>query len=329
MVAMPESEKVSVRLLQQGTRATPPESMPLASGRLKAMALADARIRRATSIEIIHYEGGATPAAMAHALVAAGPPPDILVCTVHDWSAAALGALAETFKRLNPDGWAVFGGPHVTGGAARTFAVFPAVDVVVHGEGEFTFRDLLNEYLDGASARVLGSVAGISHVDLDGRMVTTPPRERVHDMDALPSPALTGALDLVRADGTFRYDAALMETSRAGRLRRRAFSRERLRQELELYARLKAPAVRLCDAGFGLLPLAGEFVEDVIAVHERTGHPRALEAMWAGSDMKALHGIVRRLREAGLHYSFTRPGTALTAAGSRRPPALTGPRCRA
>lgn len=309
--------KTSVFLVQQGVWEMPLESMPLASGYIKATALVDDRIRESADIAIHNFRGGTTNAAMANAMFSSGPP-DVIAFSVLGWNFRSFGALAETFKQLNPDGWVVFGGTHVAEQAARVFRTFPEVDVVVNGEGELTFRDLLNARLDGADRRDLRSVAGISYQDAEGVVVTNPERERIEDLEVIPSPFLTGALDLTDADGEFRYDVALMETNRgcpykcafcywggAVAQKVRAFSIERLRQELELFAKLKVHTVVLCDANFGLLPGDVEFVEALIETRDKYGFPRALETSWAKNKSKRFYQIVKMMKEAGMRSSFT------------------------
>lgn len=310
-------ERISVQLVQQGIWDLPLESMPLAAGYLKSTALADERVRDRVSIEIHNFRGGDGVTKMAQELFA-GSPPDVMAFSVLGWNFREFGVLAETFKQLNPDGWVVFGGTHVANQAERTFRMFPDVDVVVNGEGEFVFADLLHAYSRGRSKHSLGLINGITYVDVDGKPVTTLPRDRIDDLDVIPSPFLTGAIDLTDEDGKFRYDVALMETNRgcpykcsfcywggAVGQRVRAFSRERLRAELELFAQHKVHTIVLCDANFGMLPIDGEFVEDLLAVRAEHGYPQALEGSWAKNKSKTFFDIVHTMKEAGLRSSFT------------------------
>jgi radical SAM C-methyltransferase len=309
--------KKRVYLVQQGVWEMPLESMPLASGYLKATALADDRIRAATDIQIHNFRGGTNNAAMANAMFSHGYP-DVLSFSVMGWNFRQFGELAATFKQLNPDGIVVFGGTHVANQAARTFRIFPEVDVVVNGEGEFTFRDLLHAYLDGTPTEALHGVAGVSFRDKGGAVVTAEDRERIVDLESIPSPFLTGALDLTDDNGDFRYDVALMETNRgcpykcsfcywggAVGQKVRAFSIERLRRELELFAKLKVHTVVACDANFGLLPGDVDFVEALIETRDRFGFPRALETSWAKNKSKTFYRIVKMMKDAGMRSSFT------------------------
>lgn len=305
-----------VWLVQQGVWAMALESMPLAAGYLKATALEDERIAREVDIQIHNFDGGVTLFEMANVLFRDGAP-DVLAFSVLGWNYQTFGAIAETFKQVNPDGWVVFGGNHVSSQAERVFGSFPQVDIVVNGEGEFTFRDLVLAHLQDRPRDALHDVHGISF--RSGReIVTTPDRPRIDDLDAIASPVLTGVIPLANEEGQFRYDVALMETNRgcpykcsfcywggAVGQRVRAFSRERLRQEVEVFAQHKVHTIVMCDANFGMLPADAEFVEEVIAIRERYGFPKSIETSWAKNKSKIFYQIVKRMKEAGLHSSFT------------------------
>src|SRR5262249_48606810 len=154
-----------VALVQQGVWDMPLESMPLASGYMKAMALADDEIRASADIEIFNFRGGVTHATIANKLFTGRVPP-VLAFSVLGWNYGAFGSLAATFKQLNPDGWVIFGGTHVAGQGERVFRMFPQVDIVVNGEGELTFCDLLRARLAGMSRHELGGISGISYQDV-------------------------------------------------------------------------------------------------------------------------------------------------------------------
>ncbi|MGH3564918.1 MAG: KedN5 family methylcobalamin-dependent radical SAM C-methyltransferase [Pseudonocardia sp.] len=308
---------LQVWLVQQGIWAMALESMPLVSGYLKATALQDERVAASMDIHIHNFDGGATLFSMANKLFQDGAP-DVIAFSVLGWNYREFTALAETFKQINPDGWAVFGGNHVSHQADRVLAMHPFVDVVVNGEGEFTFRDLLVARLDRVSARNLHDVQGISFQDADGRIVTTADRPRIDDLDLIPSPFLTEVIPMVDGNGEFPYDVALLETNRgcpykcsfcywggAVGQRVRAFSRERLRQEIELFAQHKVHTLVLCDANFGMMPIDLEFVQDVIELRARYGFPKSIETSWAKNKSKVFFEIVKSMKEAGLHSSFT------------------------
>jgi hypothetical protein len=96
-------ETVGVSLVQQGVWDMPLESMPLASGYIKAAALADEEIRQRADIKIHNYRGGVTHAAIANDLLTENDS-DILAFSVLGWNFRTFGSLAATYKQLNPDG---------------------------------------------------------------------------------------------------------------------------------------------------------------------------------------------------------------------------------
>ncbi len=309
--------KRRIWIVQQGVWNLRLESMPLAAGYLKAYADADARIAAECDIRIFSLSGGDTTLMMVEKLFFREIP-DIVCFSVLGWNYGQFKKIAETFKQYNPDGWVLFGGNHVSHQADRVFAEAWDVDVVVNGEGELTFREILCEYLAGVSKHDLHRVDGVSFRDEEGEVVTTRDRKRIQDLDIIPSPVLSGAIPLLNEHNEFRYDVAFMETNRgcpyqcafcywggAVGQKIRRFSRERLKAELELYGRLGVNDVILCDANFGMLRQDQVFVEDLISVRDEYGFPRNLEASWAKNKSKIFFQIVQDMKEAGLHSNFT------------------------
>jgi len=315
--------KRSVWIIQQGVWDMPKESMPLAAGYLKAAALADEEIQREMDIRIFNFGGGNSLTVMAEKIFSQGTP-DILAFSVFGWNYREFGALAETFKQIRPDGWVIFGGTHVANQGARTFRNFPDVDVVANGEGEAIFPALLRAYLGGRDVTSLHDIPGITFRlgergdAARGDVHTTQEAARIQDLDSIPSPFLTGAIPLVDGRGEFRYDVALMESNRgcpykcafcfwggAVGQKVRAFSRDRMRAELEIFGYHKVHTVVLCDANFGMLQSDFEFVEDVIRTREKFGFPRAVEGSWAKNKSKIFYDIVSMMKQQNMKSSFT------------------------
>src|SRR6185437_4978779 len=317
MVANMSHAKRSAWIIQQGVWDMPKESMPLAAGYLKAAAMADERISAEMDVRIFNFGGGDSLTTMAETVFSSGIP-DVLAFSVFGWNYREFGALAEAFKQIRPRGWVIFGGTHVANQAERTFRHFPDVDIVANGEGDLVFPELLRAYLGDRRVADLHDVEGISYRDEDGGVHTTADATRIQDLDLIPSPFLHGAIPLTDHHGEFRYDVALIETNRgcpyrcafcywggAVGQRVRAFSRERLRAELEIFGYHRVHTVVLCDANFGMLQGDLEFVEDVIRTREKFGFPRAVEGSWAKNKSKTFYDIVRLMKQQGMKSSFT------------------------
>lgn len=306
---------LDIGIVQQSAWDIPLDSMPLAAGYLKSVVDADECVDGEADVTIHNFRGGLSLNAMARQLLS-GRLPDVLAFSVLGWNYRSFACLAQTYKQLRPDGLVVFGGNHVAHQAERLSREAPWVDVVVNGEGELTFRDLVREVVRDRAHPDLTGVAGISFT-MDGALRTNADRPRIEDLDTIASPFLSGAIPLTDDRGAFPYEFALMETSRGcpykcafcywgGAIgqRVRTFSRERLAAELDLMGRHRVHTVFLCDANFGMLQSDEEFVEDLIRTRERYGYPVALEANWAKNKSERFHRIVRELKRHDLKSSF-------------------------
>ena len=78
----------------------------------------------------------------------------------------------------------VIGGPHITSNPEDLLGC-PEADMAVIGEGENTFRELVESIEKGEDA---SRVKGLAY-NLDGKVFFTPPREFISDLDLLPFPA--------------------------------------------------------------------------------------------------------------------------------------------
>jgi radical SAM superfamily enzyme YgiQ (UPF0313 family) len=160
--------------------------------------------------------------------------PDVVAFSVMCWNARAVAEAARLIHAAKPDALIVLGGPEVGPIAEEVLAEQPAVDLVVRGEGEETFGDVLDAVLGG---RDPSRISGVTARRGD-RVVSAPDRPLVEDLDSLPSPYLSGIL--APAEGstyleTYRgcpYSCAYcFEGKGYGRIRR--FSKERVRAEIE------------------------------------------------------------------------------------------------
>lgn len=93
--------------------------------------------------------------------------------------------IASALRRLRPSSRIVLGGPQATSTDVETLAAFPAVDLVVRGEGDATVPELIRAIQEGGD---LSRVRGLTH-RLREEVVRTPDAEPVADLDSLPRAA--------------------------------------------------------------------------------------------------------------------------------------------
>jgi len=294
------------------------ESMPLAAGYLKANALKNIQINNEASIEICNFGGAASSFRIMKEMFLDSELPDVIACSVYGWNLNIFGSVAETFRQFNPNGWVIFGGPHVTNQAERVFSLFPSVDIVVNFEGEVTFSELIENFLNNRSKNDLFDIKGISFKTNMGHIISTEKRKRLKNLDDIPSPFLSGAIPLQNKNGIFRYDVALMETNRgcpnncafcfwggATGENINYFSIDRLTEEVELFGKLGVREIVLCDANFGMNSKDEEFIETVIRAKEKYGFPKRIITSWVKTKRKSFYNILDRMNKTNLSTSFS------------------------
>lgn len=112
--------------------------------------------------------------------------PDLFAVSVFTHNRFEALRLAVLAKEINPACVTVFGGPHATHRFTAILKENPAVDLVVLGEGEATFLELVRMVASGEQR--FEAVAGLAC--RSGEVIHYSSRPPLADLDALPSPAL-------------------------------------------------------------------------------------------------------------------------------------------
>jgi radical SAM superfamily enzyme YgiQ (UPF0313 family) len=112
--------------------------------------------------------------------------PDLFGCTV---SALTSNLAYSTITSVNnkfPGMPIICGGPHSTAAPEHVINNCP-VDICVRGEGEVTFTELIEHF--AGTGKSLEAIDGIVFRGTDGKLVRTPNRAFVRDIDSIPMPA--------------------------------------------------------------------------------------------------------------------------------------------
>lgn len=99
----------------------------------------------------------------------------------------------ETAKKVNPDILTVTGGQHFTATAQESLETFPEIDVIVRGEGEQTFTELVKN-ADKRSS--FSRINGISFRH-KGKIIHNPDRPLIQNLEELPYPGYHFVKDVV------------------------------------------------------------------------------------------------------------------------------------
>ena len=243
-------------------------------------------------------------AAAARAALAGGLEP-VVGIGFYTWNAAEFLELVRALHAAAPEVAIVGGGPHVQ--QAEDYLGIDPIDVIVLGEGEATFQELLDAPRAGWAR-----VPGIAWLGADGSVRRTPPRERQQDLARIPSPF--DVIELVGADGQALYDAVTYETTRGCPYRcafcewgtgaigtkMLGFPLERLRRDWERIVRAGIPNIWLADSNFGALRDDLEKTRLICELKQRYGLPRTFATSWSKKHSPRVQEIVLLLHRHGL-----------------------------
>lgn len=207
----------------------------LAFGYLKAYALKDNLLTDKANIQIMDFsqEGNNVTQVLYYISMIK---PDILGLSCYCWNMDKIERLTIQVKKILPETIIILGGPEVGPIAADYLNTNRYVDVIIKGEGEISFSELLKYYVLNKGS--LEKIKGIAYRK-NGETIENEDQVLIENLDDIPSPYLTGILspkDSVTYLETYRgcpYRCAYcFEGKNFPKLR--YFSEERTKQELKL-----------------------------------------------------------------------------------------------
>ncbi len=243
--------------------------------------------------------------------------PAVYLFSNYLWSHERCLDVSRRVKELSPASITVHGGPDTPkyeSDVARYFQAYPHVDVTVRGEGEQAAAEVLSALAgvigtESPDLSVLADVSGISYRTADGP-ARTADRDRIADLDAIPSPFLTGLVDVYAGiPGTMvtmetnrgcPYGCTFCDWGSATTSRVRKYDLERVYDELAWCADHGIEMVSVADANFGMFARDVEIAEELARQRARTGFPKSFGVSYAKNTVKHLQEIIGILSDAGV-----------------------------
>jgi anaerobic magnesium-protoporphyrin IX monomethyl ester cyclase len=248
-----------------------PGYQSLALGNVRAYAEAHERLRGKVGFQTLDLTTDVDPWWVAYRVLRMQP--NVVAFSVFCWNARAVYEACRIIRNAEPKMTIVLGGPEVSPDAERVLAANPAVDIIVRGEGEVTFTELLRVIASGKRVWMCEGVTARR----DAEIVSAPDRALIEDLDTIPSPYLAG---LIVPNETLTY----IETFRGcphncsycfeakGASGIRSFSQERVKAEIDLVA--SGRGVRtfsFVDSVFNLTADRLHWLADLMEPHARRG----------------------------------------------------------
>ncbi len=106
--------------------------------------------------------------------------PELIGFSTYIWNVNEILQISEALKTIKPELKILLGGPEVSFDGVRLMEKNKFIDYIVYGEGEETFREMLQ-------AEYLCDVKGLIFRNRE-EVVINPPREQIENLDIIPSP---------------------------------------------------------------------------------------------------------------------------------------------
>jgi hypothetical protein len=274
-----------------------------------------------TAIELVHFrdikhlhawQSGWPGSGLLRAreALAAGLQP-IIGFSFYTWNAAEFLDLVKALKDSLPELLCLAGGPHVQ--QAEDYLGHDPIDLIILGEGELTFCELL----DAAGAEEWPTIPGLAYLSGD-QIQRTEARPRCTHLDDYPSPL--DVLDLCDEDGHPLYEAISYETSRGCPFRcafcewgtgaiggkMYEWSLERIQKDWNKIIEAGIQDLWLADSNFGALKQDLAKAQLIVELKQRTGLPRSFATSWSKKHSRQVQEIALLLHRHQLlpHYQL-------------------------
>ena len=230
------------------------------------------------------------------------------------WSTEYNKCLAEAVKKKYPECLIVFGG-HDVPDSFELLEECPFIDVLCHGEGEDTIRELLETYALGRDFARVNNVSFRTEAGNFKRTATV-----LQTTLDYPSPYLGGWFDSIVASHPEITFNAILETSRGCpnqcaycdwgllKAKTRLFPFDRIKAEIRWMCEHKIAFVWGADANFGLFDRDLEIADELVKAKKETGYPERMRMNYAKNKFENVFAIVKKFKEC----EFDRVGATLS-----------------
>lgn len=235
--------------------------------------------------------------------------PFMVAFSCNIWNIEYNKALAKLVKEKYPECIIVFGG-HSAGQDGKLLNEESYIDIIVQGEGETVFAELLKKIPAGK----LEDVNSIAYRK-NGQIVVTP-KSCKEDLSKLPSPYTAGVFDsIVEKYKDYQLDV-IIETNRGcpyscaycawddtGKMR--LFPIEKVKAEIEWMAKNKVRFLVCSDSNFGLFERDFEVTDALVEAKRKYGYPQFFRVCYEKNSAERVFQICKTLNAEGMDKGAT------------------------
>lgn len=272
--------------------------------------------------------------------------PSVIGLATFIWNWKWNREICTRIKEKWPECKIVIGGwqPPMADRSHDFFKENPCFDIIVHGEGELTFKDILLENIkekpdwskiDGCSIKMslIGNkkeveipnikegidIKGVKKIKDPSPLDTyvTKPRKRIGDLKCMPSPYLNGLFDKIIVGCKYDLEATI-ETTRGCPFgctfceigtkyyqKIKTHGNEKIFREIDWLAKNKVIFVYNADSNFGILPEHMDIAKYLINTKAETGYPDKHRVDWAKIQPTRVLEIAKLLYDAEMEPGIT------------------------
>lgn len=305
---------LKVGLVQINNSFSGQNYLPYSVGMLQAYAEANVAQRERVDFLLPIYHRLPVEEAVSRLIEA-----DVVGFSTYVWNVRLSLRIAEELKARKPELLILFGGPQVPDQSEGFLREHPFIDLAVNGEGEQVFTQLLDALVANPGDRTWEGIGSLSFIDrATGKFVFRPKVQRLKDLDAIPSPYLSGTFDALMAANPDERWLVLWETNRgcpfgctfcdwgsAVAAKVFKFGMDRLVAEIDWVARQQIEFIFCCDANYGMLPRDLDLTERVAEIKQQRGYPKALSVQNTKNATERAYKVQKLLADAGLNKGVT------------------------
>ena len=280
-------------------------------GLLVAYAKLDDEVRKQADFVFTEHAREQSAEDIVQSFLSAGA--DLVAMSNYAWNYKKICEILEILSKTNGHVPRVLlGGPNSAGEfGSDMMRAYPNITAMVEGEGEPAFRDICVSLVRHPEKDpFVGSRNCVTRAE-DGSLVRPTELHRIKQLDEIPSPYLEGILPVDPSP-------LFYETNRGcpyrcsfcywgnGNPKIYRMSLDRVREEMEFFAKNKVRAFWIADANFGIFPTDAEIAEMMSEINARYGFPFThVGVNWAKNSSDRVIEIASVLRQGRMSTSMT------------------------